>query len=45
MDIDFANLQLQYQEYKEDINNNIQEVLNKSNYIIGEEVHKLERVL
>jgi len=45
MDIDFANLQLQYQKYKEDINTNIQEVLNKSNYIIGEEVHELERVL
>jgi len=45
MDIDFANLQLQYQKYKEDINTNIQEVLNKSNYITGEEVHKLERVM
>ena len=45
MDIDFANLQLQYQKYKEDINTNIQKVLNKSNYILGEEVHELERVL
>ena len=45
MDIDFANIQLQYQKYKEDINTNIQEVLNKSNYIVGEEVHELERVL
>jgi len=45
MDIDFANLQLQYQKYKVDIDSNIQAVLNKSNYILGEEVHNLERVL
>jgi len=45
MDIDFANLQLQYQKYKADIDTNIQAVLNKSNYIMGEEVHELERAL
>jgi len=45
MNIDFANLQLQYQKYKTDIDANIQAVLNKSNYIMGEEVHELERAL
>jgi UDP-2-acetamido-2-deoxy-ribo-hexuluronate aminotransferase len=45
MDIDFANLQLQYQKYKVDIDANIQAVLNKSNYIMGEEVRELERAL
>jgi UDP-2-acetamido-2-deoxy-ribo-hexuluronate aminotransferase len=45
MDIDFANLQLQYQKYKVDIDTNIQAILNKSNYIMGEEVHNLERAL
>ena len=45
MNIDFANLQLQYQKYKTDIDTNIQAVLNKSNYIMGEEVHELERAL
>ena len=37
MKINFANLQLQYQTYKKEIDNNIQNVLNKSNYILGEE--------
>jgi UDP-2-acetamido-2-deoxy-ribo-hexuluronate aminotransferase len=45
MNIDFANLQLQYQKYKIDIDTNIQAVLNKSNYIMGEEIHTLEREL
>jgi UDP-2-acetamido-2-deoxy-ribo-hexuluronate aminotransferase len=45
MNIDFANLQLQYQKYKTDIDANIQAVLNKSNYIMGEEVFELERAL
>jgi len=45
MNIDFASLQLQYQKYKVDIDANIQAVLNKSNYIMGEEVHELERAL
>ena len=45
MKIDFSNLQLQYQKYKADIETNIQAVLNKSNYIMGEEIHELEREL
>ncbi len=42
MKIDFANLQLQYQTYKEDIDAAISGVLNKSNYIMGSEVAELE---
>lgn len=45
MIIDFANLQLQYQKYKVDIDANIQAVFNKSNYIMGEEVYELEKAL
>jgi UDP-2-acetamido-2-deoxy-ribo-hexuluronate aminotransferase len=45
MNINFSNLQLQYQKHKSDIDANIQAVLNKSNYIAGEEVHDLERSL
>jgi UDP-2-acetamido-2-deoxy-ribo-hexuluronate aminotransferase len=45
MKIDFANLQLQYQTYKDKIDTNVQAVLNKSNYILGEEVHILEQEL
>jgi len=45
MKIDFANLQLQYQTYKDKIDDNIQAVLNKSNYILGEEVDILEKEL
>jgi UDP-2-acetamido-2-deoxy-ribo-hexuluronate aminotransferase len=45
MKIDFANLQLQYQTYKNKINDNLQQVLNKSNYILGEEVDILEKEL
>jgi UDP-2-acetamido-2-deoxy-ribo-hexuluronate aminotransferase len=45
MNIDFTNLQLQYQKHKEDIDANIQVVLNKSNYIMGEEVRELEQAL
>ena len=45
MKIDFANLQLQYQAYKDKIDANIQAVLNKSNYILGEEVQILEQEL
>ena len=41
MKIDFANLQLQYKNYRENIDKNIQDVLNKSNYILGDEVQKL----
>ena len=45
MKIDYANLQLQYQTYKDKIDNNIQAVLNRSNYILGEEVQILEQEL
>ena len=45
MKIDFANLQHQYQLYKNDIDLNIQNVLNKSNYIMGEEISQLEKML
>ena len=45
MKIDFANLQHQYQLYKNDIDTNIQNVLNKSNYIMGEEISQLEEKL
>ena len=45
MNIDFANLQLQYQKYKVDIDASIQSVLNKSNYIMGDEVNELEEAL
>lgn len=45
MKIDFANLQLQYQNYKDEIDKAIHSVLDKSNYIMGEEIHSLERSL
>ncbi len=45
MKIDFANLQFQYQKYKKEIDTNLQAVLNKSNYILGEEVSILEQEL
>mgnify|MGYP000495311530 CR=1 FL=1 len=45
MKIDFANLQYQYQRYKKDIDERILSVLNKSNYIMGEEVAELEHEL
>jgi UDP-2-acetamido-2-deoxy-ribo-hexuluronate aminotransferase len=45
MKIDFANLQHQYQLYKDDIDASIQNVLNKSNYIMGEEILQLEEML
>jgi len=45
MEIDFANLQLQYQKYKDKIDANLQKILNKSNYILGEEVTILEKEL
>ncbi|WP_457744449.1 DegT/DnrJ/EryC1/StrS family aminotransferase [Sulfurimonas sp.] len=45
MKIDFANLQYQYQLYKEEINAAMQAVLDKSNYIMGEEVKELESSL
>ena len=45
MEIDFANLQYQYQLYKSDIDARIQSVLDKSNYIMGEEITELEQQL
>jgi UDP-2-acetamido-2-deoxy-ribo-hexuluronate aminotransferase len=45
MNIDFANLQLQYQKYKIEIDASIHSVLNKSNYIMGDEVQEFERSL
>ena len=45
MKIDFANLQLQYQTYKDKIDENLHAILNKSNYILGEEVGILEQEL
>lgn len=45
MKIDFAKLQDQYQLYKKEIDEAIQAVLDKSNYIMGEEIEWLESSL
>jgi len=45
MKIDFAKLQYQYQQYKTEIDEAIHQVLDKSNYIMGEEVGQLEENL
>ena len=45
MKIDFAKLQDQYQLYKEEIDQAIHSVLDKSNYIMGEEISILEESL
>ncbi len=45
MTIDFANLQYQYQRYKKEIDTAVQAVLDKSNYIMGEEIAQLESEL
>lgn len=45
MKIDFANLQYQYQLYKTEIDEAIHAVLDKSNYIMGDEVDILEESL
>lgn len=45
MQIDFANLKYQYKLYKDEIDKAIHSVLDKSNYIMGEEVSKLEKSL
>jgi len=42
MQIDFAKLQYQYQLYKEELDVAIHHVLDKSNYIMGDEVADLE---
>ena len=41
----FIDLKAQYKKLKEEINENIQTVLDKGNYILGEEVKKLEEEL
>ena len=45
MQIDYGKLQYQYQLYKEEIDKSIHNVLDKSNYIMGEEVSALEASL
>jgi len=45
MQIDFAKLQYQYQLYKTEIDEAIHAVLDKSNYIMGEEVNSFEKNL
>jgi len=45
MKIDFANLQYQYQLYKKEIDRAIHRVLDRSNYIMGDEVKELEKNL
>jgi UDP-2-acetamido-2-deoxy-ribo-hexuluronate aminotransferase len=45
MQIDFANLKHQYKLYKDEIDEAIHNVLDKSNYIMGEEVTQLEKSL
>ncbi len=45
MQIDFAKLQYQYKLYKNEIDEAIHSVLNKSNYIMGEEISQLENSL
>jgi len=45
MKIDFAKLQYQYQLYKIEIDRAIHNVLDKSNYIMGDEVKELEENL
>ncbi len=45
MQIDFAKLQYQYQLYKTEIDEAIHNVLDKSNYIMGDEVKALEENL
>ena len=45
MNIDYANLNLQYQNYKKSIDDAIFKVVKNSKFIMGEEVHKLEQNL
>jgi UDP-2-acetamido-2-deoxy-ribo-hexuluronate aminotransferase len=45
MQIDFANLKYQYKLYKDEIDEAIHNVLDKSNYIMGEDVTQLEKSL
>lgn len=43
--MEFIDLKTQYQKLEKEINENIQTVLNKGNYILGEQVKKLEEEL
>jgi dTDP-4-amino-4,6-dideoxygalactose transaminase len=43
MNIQFVDVQKQYQTYKKELDEAIHSVLNKSNYILGEEVHQFEK--
>jgi hypothetical protein len=43
--MEFIDLKTQYKKLEKEINANIQNVLNKGNYILGEEVKKLEEEL
>ena len=45
MKIDYANLNLQYQNYKKSIDDAIFKVVKNCKFIMGEEVHKLEQNL
>jgi UDP-2-acetamido-2-deoxy-ribo-hexuluronate aminotransferase len=45
MNMDFANLKLQYQKYQNDIDKKIKAVLSESNYIMGAEITELESSL
>lgn len=45
MKIDFANLNLAYQEHKEDFDTAIEKVVSSSSFIMGEEVYDLEKNL
>lgn len=45
MQIDFANLQYQYQLYKTELDEAIHKVLDNANYIMGNEVNELEENL
>jgi len=45
MNIDYANLNLQYQNYKKNIDDAIFKVVKSSKFIMGEEVSKLEKNL
>ena len=43
--MEFIDLKTQYKKLEKEINENISTVLNKGNYILGEEVKKLEEEL
>ena len=43
MKIDFANLKIQYRNYESKINAAVLKIFKNSNFIMGEEVYKLEK--